>query len=188
LGQGKDYLRKTKEIYIWLLIPVYIMIAFIVILSFVPGLLLAPIGEMLKAGGLSEGALTWVGRAAYSDLGQYNPPVVMGVVIGVAAFIFLLLVFVNRRAQKVKQFNIFYAGEAPSRPELTHYAYNFFAHYQKAVGFLTRPLVTRFWNGASEGLHSIADYGKVFYTGNGQSYLFFIVGFVVAFYFITMGG
>jgi formate hydrogenlyase subunit 3/multisubunit Na+/H+ antiporter MnhD subunit len=187
LGQLKDKHRHVKEISIWFLIPTYIMLAGIMILSMLPNTLLEPLGNMLKTA-FPDGALVWKGSAASSAYGYFNAQVIMYVVGAVFATIFLWLFLANRKAQKVKQFNIFYSGEAPSRPELTHFGYNFFAHYKKAVGFMAMPLITKFWNGVGQGLHALADYGRIFHNGNGQSYLYHIVGFVVVFYLLTMGG
>jgi formate hydrogenlyase subunit 3/multisubunit Na+/H+ antiporter MnhD subunit len=187
LGQLKDRHRKVKEISIWLLIPTYLMLAIIMGLSFLPNTLLVPLGNMLKVN-FPEGALVWKNTVAYTQYGYFAPKIIMYVTGAVFAVVFVFLYITNRKAQKVKQFNIFYSGEAPSKPELTHVGYNFFAHYNKAVGFMAMPLVTRFWKSVGEGIHAVADYGRVFYNGNGQSYLYHIVGFVVVFYLITMGG
>ena len=93
----------------------------------------------------------------------------------------------NHNAQKVKQFNIVFAAERPHRPETTHFAWNFFAPYRKAFGFLLLPLVTRFWEAQINMLHSVADVGRRFYTGNGQTYAFHFLAFVAAVYLILVG-
>jgi hypothetical protein len=98
------------------------------------------------------------------------------------------LVFLNRNAQKVKQFNIVYSAERPYRPETTHVAWNFFAHYRKALGFLTQPFVTRFWQTLADTLHSLADVVRRLYSGNGQTYALHFLAFVVVVYLISMGG
>ncbi|MBU1241190.1 NADH-quinone oxidoreductase subunit F, partial [Myxococcota bacterium] len=187
LGQLKDKNRRVKEVYPWLLIPAYAMLIGVMVLSMFPNTLLGPLGRMLSTA-FPKGALHWDGYTASTAYGTFNMPIIMAVIGSTFAVVFLWLLLANRRAVKVKQFNIFYSGEAPSRPELTHFGYNFFAHYKKAVGFMAVPLVTRFWDQVSEGLHALAGYGRAIYTGNAQSYLFHIVGFVVAIYLITMGG
>ncbi|MBN2628411.1 MAG: hypothetical protein JXA95_17225, partial [Spirochaetales bacterium] len=99
------------------------------------------------------------------------------------------LFFTNRkRAQKVEQFNIVYAAERPARPETTHFAYNFFAPYRRAVGTLEYPYVTNFWNGTSNILHGTGGFFRRVYTGNGQTYLLQMVVFTVVTYLLTKGG
>ena len=94
----------------------------------------------------------------------------------------------NRKAKKVKQFNIVYAAERPERPETSHYSYNFFAHYRRAIGFLAEPLITNFWNRVAEGFHAVADKFRRIYNGNGQAYLAHIVAFIVLIYLLAFGG
>ena len=68
-----------------------------------------------------------------SDYGYWNGSMVMYVFIGLFALYFVILWLTNRNNQRIKQFNIVYAAERPARPETTHFAYNMFAHYRKAV-------------------------------------------------------
>jgi len=107
---------------------------------------------------------------------------IMAVVAGVwmVPLILLLLISTTLKIQKVEQFNIVYAAERPHRPEDTHYAYNFFAHYDRAIGFLVKPRATAFWNTAIEWSHTLGSSLRVFYNGNGQTYALFILMFFVA--------
>jgi len=110
------------------------------------------------------------------------------IVVGVIfATLFAWLVFVNRKAQKVKQFNIAFAGERPYRPETTHFGWNFFAPYRKALGFMTEPVVERFWSSIIDVLHAGADLLRRFYTGNGQTYAIQLLAFVVVVYLLSSG-
>ena len=103
----------------------------------------------------------------------------MYVISGIFVILTILFLLLRKQTQKVKQFNIFYSGEAPSRPELSHFSYNFFAHYRKAVGALALPLVSGFWDRVTEIIHAVSDFIRRIYTGNGQTYLFHIVLYVV---------
>ncbi len=86
----------------------------------------------------------------------------------------------------MKQFNIVFAAERPYRPETTHFAWNFFAPYRKALGFLMQPFVIRFWETITDLLHTIADLSRRFYTGNGQTYAIQLLAFVVIVYLFKM--
>ncbi|MCU7800034.1 MAG: hypothetical protein KZQ70_07785 [gamma proteobacterium symbiont of Lucinoma myriamae] len=68
----------------------------------------------------------------------------------------------------------------------TLFAWNFFAPYRKALGFLIQPFVTRFWESVTEFLHTVADLGRRFYTGNGQTYAIQLLAFVVIVYLFKM--
>jgi hypothetical protein len=110
------------------------------------------------------------------------------IVIGVIfVTLFAWLLFVNRKAQKVKQFNIVYSAERPFRPETTHFAWNFFAPYRKALGILTAPLFERFWGGITDLLLSSSEVMRRYYTGNGQTYVIQLLAFVVIVYLLKIG-
>ena len=188
LGQLKDEHRKIGEINIWFLIPVYMLVAYIMVVSFFPGTLLGPIGDKLMVL-FPENPIIWDGFMASSEIGYFNGTLIMYVFMGLFILNFLLLFFVNRRRAKgVKQFNIVYAAERPERPETTHFAYNFFAPYRRAVGFLEYPFTTKFWTSLGDLIHAFSGFGRRVFTGNGQTYLLQIVVFVVITYLLIKGG
>lgn len=194
LGQLKDHLRKVKEASFWILLPQYIIIAFIMVVSTIPGILLERIGIMLNTvfpiGGLTwvESALPFGARTAISQYGYWNGTYVMLITMGIFAIVFLIQYLIQRGNRRVGQFNIVYSAERPSTPETTHHAYNFYAHYEKAVGFLVRPLATRFWDWVADLFHDISDKIRQIYNGNGQTYLIHILlFFLICFYFIYGG-
>lgn len=189
LGQLKDNLRRVKEINVWFLIPVYILIAAIFYLSLTPAALLRPIGTAMTQY-FPDGALVWDGNLATTAIGYFDGEVIMYVISGIFALVllFFVLITLRKNMQPVKQFNIFYAGEQPSRPELAHVSYNFFAHYRRAIGFLMVPLVERFWRWTGESLHGFAEFVRRVYNGNGQSYAFHLVLYFVVVFLIQAGG
>ena len=186
LGQMKDEMRRIKEAPFWIILPQMIYVAFLVGFALVPGLALRRVDAWISQF-YPQDALVWEGLNITSNYGYWQPVNIM-IVIGVMfAILFAWLVFMNRKAQKVKQFNIVYAAERPFRPETTHVAYNFFAHYYRAMGWLTKPYVTRFWSGQVDLLHSVSDVGRRFYNGNGQVYAIHLLAFVVIVYLLQTG-
>jgi hypothetical protein len=159
----------------------------ILFISTVPNVALKPVGTFLTRY-FPEHALVWDGPMARSLYGYWNGYMIMLVTGVVFAAVFFWLFFINRKAVKIKQFNIVFAGERPSRPELTHFAYNFFAPYQKALGFLVAPVSTDFWNRLSEGTHAIAGFIARLFSGNGQSYVIHQILFAVLVFFLVLGG
>jgi formate hydrogenlyase subunit 3/multisubunit Na+/H+ antiporter MnhD subunit len=187
LGQRKLEHKDLREAPAILLAPQVLMLVVILVLSAYPKLLLDPLSAAVAP--YVAGELVWDGLALQSHLGYWNAPMIMIIVGGVWAIplIFLLLVSLTIRIQPVKQFNIVYAAERPHRPEDTHFAYRFFAHYERAIGFLVKPRATAFWSAVSEWTHTLAASMRVLYTGNGQTYALFILVFFVALYFANGG-
>ena len=186
LGQLKDENRRVREAPFWIILPQMIYTAFLLAFAVVPGLALRRVDGYLSTI-FPEHGLRWDGLTIYSDFGYWSPVSIMLVTGGIFAVVFLLLLALNHRAQKVKQFNIVFAGERPFRPETTHFAWNFFAPYRKALGFLLAPLVTTFWGGVTGTLGGVADFARRFYSGDGQHYALHVLAYVLALYLIGGG-
>ncbi|VFM94860.1 MAG: Formate hydrogenlyase subunit 3/Multisubunit Na+/H+ antiporter, MnhD subunit [Candidatus Kentron sp. G] len=186
LGQLKDEHRRLKEAPFWLVLPQMIYAGLLIAFAVVPGIALRRVDVYLDQF-FPQNGLSWEGFTITSNFGYWDPVAVM-IIIGVI-FLSLLawLMFVDRKAQRVGQFNIVFSAERPHRPETTHFAWNFFAPYRRALGFLTEPLVTRFWERSTELLHTTAEFSRRFYTGNGQTYAFHFVAFVVVVYLVGIG-
>jgi NADH:ubiquinone oxidoreductase subunit 5 (subunit L)/multisubunit Na+/H+ antiporter MnhA subunit len=187
LGQRKLEHRDLREAPAILLAPQVILLVGIMVLSAYPKLLLDPVSAAIAP--YIPGALVWDGLALQSHLGYWNATMIMIIVGAVWAvpLVLLLLISLTLKIQPVKQFNIVYAAERPHRPEDTHYAYRFFAHYERAIGFLVKPRATAFWSAVSEWSHTLAASMRIFYTGNAQTYAFFILVYFVALYFANGG-
>jgi formate hydrogenlyase subunit 3/multisubunit Na+/H+ antiporter MnhD subunit len=186
LGQLKDDLRQIKEAPFWIILPQMIFVAILMVVAVAPGLVLRRVDAYITQF-FPNGGLNWDGLTITSQYGWWNPVAIMIIVGVIFMTLFAWLLFVNRRAQKVKQFNIVFSAERPYRPETTHHAWNFFAPYRKALGFLTAPLVTLFWAGVTDVLHAGADFTRRLYTGNGQTYAFHFILFVLAVWVLAMG-
>ena len=187
LGQRKSAHKDLREAPAILLAPQIALLAGIMVLSAYPKLLLDPLSAAVAA--YVPGTLVWDGLALQSHLGYWNAPLTM-IIIGVVwavPLVILLLMSLTMKIQPVKQFNIVYAAERPDRPEDTHFAFRFFAHYERAIGFLVQPRATAFWSSISEWSHTLAASMRVLYTGNGQTYAFFILLYFVALYFANGG-
>ena len=187
LGQLKDEHREVKEAPFWILVPQYMIIGVLLYFSAIPNSLLKPIGKIISPY-FPTGGLEWTGQHAVSTYGYWNGLVIFYIVIAIFVTVLVWLIINNRKAQKVKQFNIVFAAERPFKPETSHYAYNFYAHYRKAIGILVEPKITGWWEGVAEWAHAMGDKFRKIYNGNGQSYLIHIMAFIVIIYLISFGG
>ena len=187
LGQLKDEHRRIKEAPFWIILPQMIFVALLMVFAVVPGIALRHVDHYLNQF-FPEGGLNWTSGAITSNYGYWDPIAIMIIVGVIFMTLFMWLLFVNRRAQKVKQFNIVFSAERPYRPETTHFAWNFFAPYRKALGFLVQPFVTRFWGAVTDTLHTGADLARRLYNGNGQTYGLHMLAFVSIVYWIYFVG
>jgi len=187
LGQRKLEHRKIREAPAILLAPQVVMIACIMVISAYPKLLLDPLSAAIDP--WIANTLVWDGLAMQSHYGYWNAPMIMAIVGGVwmVPLLLLLLFSMSMKVQKVEQFNIVYAAERPRRPEETHFAYNFFAHYDRAIGFVVKPRATAFWNAVIEWSHSLGASLRIFYNGNGQTYALFVIMYFVGLFLLNGG-
>jgi formate hydrogenlyase subunit 3/multisubunit Na+/H+ antiporter MnhD subunit len=186
LGQLKDEHRRVREAPFWLVAPQMIYVVCLLAFALVPGLALRHVDAYISQF-LPQGALSWEGLTITSEFGYWSPVSIMLVIGVIFSLVFALLLFVNRRAQKVKQFNIVFAAERPYRPETTHFAWNFYAPYRKALGILAWPVFERFWGVIADLLHTLADLLRRLYNGNGQVYAIHLLAFVVIVYLLKIG-
>ena len=186
LGQLKDEHRRLKEPPFWIVVPQMIFIAFLMGFAIFPGLALRRVDTYL-ADLFPNHGLSWSGLTITSEFGYWNPVAIMIVTMVIFGTLLAWLMFINRKAQRVKQFNIVFSAERPFRPETTHFAWNFFAPYRKALGFLMQPFVTQFWDFISRILHTVSDVVRRVYTGDGQHYAVHYLGFVVVIYMFWVG-
>lgn len=186
LGQLKDELRRVKEAPFWVVLPQMIYVGLLMAFAIFPGIALRRVDTYLNQF-FPTGGLGWAGNDITSAYGNWNPVAIMVIIAVIFCTLFAWLLFVDRKAQKVKQFNIVFSTERPFRPETTHYAWNFFAPYRKALGFLVQPLATLFWSALTDVLHTSADIARRLYNGNGQSYAFHFLAFVLIASLFRMG-
>jgi len=182
LGQRKRDHADVKEAPLALLIPQVSLMLIIMAFSMFPSLLIQPISDAVAP--YIASTFVWDGNQLITQNGYWNGFLVMNIVgvLFMVPMIFLWLVSRTVKVQKVKQFNIVFAAEKPFTPATTHYAYNFYNFYDKALGFLMKPDATGFWNGVAEWGHTIGASLRRVYTGNGQTYAALILFYIGVLY------
>jgi NADH:ubiquinone oxidoreductase subunit 5 (subunit L)/multisubunit Na+/H+ antiporter MnhA subunit len=186
LGQIKAEHREIKEASVWLIIPQFALMALLMVFSTFPHLFVEPMAKITAAWFPQNMAIDANGTIT-NTIGYWNGSWVMYVTMGVFAAPLLWLFIVMNKPQKVKQFNIVFAAERPDRPETTHYAYNFFAPYRKALGFLAGPTIETAWKGVASLTMNLSSSFRRIYTGNGQTYMIHIILFLTLSYFVMRG-
>ena len=84
-------------------------------------------------------------------------------------------------------YNLVFIVATVERVHAYFFAYKFFAHYDRAIGFTVRPRATAFWNTVVEWSHSVGASLRVFYNGNGQTYALFVIMYFVGMFLINGG-
>lgn len=163
-GRRKPKHRDLKEAPIALLIPQYLLVAGILVMSFFPKLLIEPVSQAIDPQFAST--LVWQGMSLEMIYGYWNPfPVMMFAVI-VSAILFGLF-WLARNAGWLRY--------GAKRAGLYRFFTGIFAT-------LTPPVATAFWGGFTGATTSLAQKARKLYTGNAHAYNLYILYYFIAVY------
>jgi hypothetical protein len=105
--------------------------------------------------------------------GYWNPVPVMSAAVAVSAVLFGLLWLLRRKSGE--------AANGQSR------ILGFYAFYKSAFASLTPALSNSFWDAVAAGATGLAETTRRIYTGNSQTYTFYVLSYFVVLY-ATCGG
>jgi formate hydrogenlyase subunit 3/multisubunit Na+/H+ antiporter MnhD subunit len=165
----KAWHHSVTEAPILLLIPQYLLVAGILMMSFFPKLLIEPISQAIDPQFAST--LVWQGMSLEMIYGYWNPLPVMAFAVIVSAIVFGLFWLIRRAGW-------FSSGATPVG--LHHFFVTVFAA-------LTPPFATAFWGSVTAAIKSLAQRSRMLYTGNGQTYSLYILYYFLVLY-ISGGG
>jgi formate hydrogenlyase subunit 3/multisubunit Na+/H+ antiporter MnhD subunit len=167
-GPRKAKQRDLTEAPLALLIPQYLLVAGILVMSFFPKLLIEPVSQAIDPQFAST--LVWQGMSLEMIYGYWNPfPVMMFAVI--VSVILFGLFWLLRNASWL---------DGTARAGL----YRFF---MAVFAALTPPVATAFWDGLSGATTSLAQRVRTIYTGNAQTYNLYILYYFIVLY-VACGG
>lgn len=144
-----------------LLLPQFVLVAGIVVLSFFPKLLMDPVSAAIDPHFAST--LVWQGMSLEAIYDYWNPLPAMGAAVALAAaalVLFWLLYKVGRRRSDPIGVGGFYRFYKPTW-----------------VAFAS-PVANAFWNGVSQLIVGAAELVRRIYTGNGQTYALYVLYYI----------
>ena len=172
LGPRKAAHDHVVEAPLALLIPQYLLIVGILLMSFFPKLLIGPISDAIDPDFAST--LVWEGMSLEMIYGYWNPVPTMAIAVAVSAVLFLAF-WLLRRSDSIRS-----AGTRATAWSDT--IASFYAFYKAVFATLTPPLACAFWDGLSAGTMTLADRTRKIYTGDGQPYGLYILYFFIVLY------
>lgn len=153
--------RAASEAPFALLVPQYLLIGGILVMSFFPKLLIEPISSAIDP--YFASTLRWEGMSLEMIYGYWNPIPVMIFAVAVAAVLFLAV----RILQPLEG--------------------GYYAFCQRACAMLAPPFATACWGGLSSLTMVCAGQARRLYTGNGQTYSLYVVYYFLALCIISVG-
>ncbi|MGH6761994.1 MAG: complex I subunit 5 family protein [Phyllobacterium sp.] len=161
----------SGEAPVLLLVPQFVLIVGIIILSFYPKLLMDPVSQVIDP--YFASTLVWEGMSLETIYGYWNPVPVMLGSVAIALFLFAAIWFYYQWQPELKP-----SPAGGSRAEI----YDF---YRPGLGGVLTPIAIMFWDGFSTVIDGAAELIRKIYTGNGQSYALYILYYFIALYLIN---
>jgi formate hydrogenlyase subunit 3/multisubunit Na+/H+ antiporter MnhD subunit len=172
LGPRKAALDGLADAPITLLIPQILLIAGILVMSFFPKLLIAPISEAIDPQFAST--LVWQGMSLEMIYGYWNPVPVMAFAVSVSTILFGLFWLLHRSGWRA------IANVESSGARL-------YETFKAVFTTLTPPWAGAVWGGLAAASTTSAERIRMLYTGNGQTYNLYIMYYFLVLY-IAGGG
>jgi len=153
-----------------LLLPQYLLLTGILVMSLFPKLLIEPISRAIDP--QFSSTLVWQGMSLEMIYGYWNPLPVMAFALAAAAILFGLFWLLHLTGWST----------ARRRP-----AAGFYDTCRRLTGILTPPYAIAFWTGLAAAIAALAGRTRLLYSGNGQTYNLYLLCYFLALY-LAAGG
>ncbi len=173
LGQLKPEHQDIKEVPFLMQIPMYIMMALMLLFGVLPGIqmrIINQIGQYLNIETVQSTLYTISG--AY---GAWNSLVIFNVFVG--GFVLALVIFILAKKSKlVGLMDTYTAGEYMDDPEAYHYAYNYYRPFDRVFDSFAANSLTKAYDTFAGNVVKLGHVMRnSFVTGNGQTYAFYMI-------------
>ena len=164
LGANSVEHDRIAEAPMALLVPQYLLVSGILVMSFFPKLLIEPFSRAIDPQFAST--LVWEGMSLEMIYGYWNPLPVMAFALAAAAVLLGLFWLLHLTGwSKVR-------GRPPG---------GFYDTCGRLTAILTPPCAIAFWAGLAEAISALAGRTRLLYSGNGQTYNLYLL-----YYFLTL--
>jgi formate hydrogenlyase subunit 3/multisubunit Na+/H+ antiporter MnhD subunit len=166
LGPRRAAFERLAEAPMALLVPQYLLVGGILLMSFFPKLLIDPVSEAIDPQFAST--LVWQGMSLEMIYGYWNPVPTMAFAAAASAILFGILWMLWRAGIHLK---ISKASRA-----------SFSGFYKPLFTVLAPPWANAFWDRIFSGTEAVAERARMLYTGNGQVYNLYILYYFLVLY------
>src|SRR6056297_1756766 len=173
LGQLKPEHKDIKEVPFLMQVPMYIMMALMLLFGVLPGIqmrIINQIGQYLNIETVQSTLYTISG--AY---GAWNSLIIFNVFVGGFILAFLIFIFV-KKSKLVGLMDTYTAGEYMDDPESYHYAYKYYRPFDRVFDSFAANSLTKAYDTFAGNIVKLGQvFSKSFVTGNGQTYAFYMI-------------
>jgi len=179
LGQEEEATKDVKEAPITMLIPMVILALLAMVTGSYPGLVFKPAAAAMEAIGFTD--VTWQMSSLTNIWGNTTSLQLISMMIfAVFIIVFLYLSLKGRKnTRQVGTKEISTSGELPKPWENFSYQQDYFKPFERAAAPLYSVKMNKIWKDFGNNLEVFFGFFRKIYTGNGQTYAFFVIVFLV---------
>jgi formate hydrogenlyase subunit 3/multisubunit Na+/H+ antiporter MnhD subunit len=167
---------RAKATSLALLLPCYLLIAGIIVMSLFPKLLIEPVSVAIDP--YFASTLVWQGMSLEMIYGYWNPTPVMTGAVATAAILFAVFWWLQRSGAIAH-------ASVPSGVTTSRIAV--YSFYERIFATLTPPIAVASWDTLGSVTLSFAARARLIYTGNAQTYCLCVLYYFVALYAMSGG-
>ena len=179
LGQPKEEFNDVKEANILMVLPMLLIAGFLIVLGTFPGLIFKPITSAMSTLGFEH--VDWWKMSVLTNAwhGQAWLKYMNFTFVAVFVFFFIILTWVNhKRTRRVGPKDIVTAGEPIREGDNFHFSEFFYQPFWRVVSPVMKYRIESFYNRIASGIEEFFQYFRRIYSGNGQTYAFYVVIFL----------
>ncbi len=179
LGQEEEDTKDVKEAPFTMIFPMVILAVVSIVVGSYPGLIFKPAAAAMEAIGFQD--VSWSMSSLTNIWGNTTDLTSIGMLIGavfVIVFLFLTLKG-KKKTRNVGTKEISTSGELPKPWENLTFQQDFFKPFERAAAPLYKVSMNEIWKNLGENLEAFFGFMRKLYTGNGQTYAFFVMVFLV---------
>jgi len=179
LGQEEEDTKHVKEAPVTMLIPMVLLAVFSIIVGSYPGIIFEPAAKAMQVIGFEN--VTWQMSSLTNIWGDTtNLFLISMLIFAVFILIFLYLTLKGLKGTRyVDTKEISTSGELPKAWENMTYQQDFFKPFERAAAPLYKVKMNKIWKNLGENLEAFFGFLRKLYTGNGQTYAFYVVVFLM---------
>ena len=182
LGQEEPEWAHVKEAPMTMTIPMLLLALGTFVLGTWPQLLFGTIDSAMQYIGYdaTNGRL-WTDSVLFSQWGDVvTLQPILYAILAVFIFFGLFLYFKGGKGTRyVSTKDISTSGEIPKEWENLTFKVNFMQPFERAVEPFLKRQIDKYYTAFGNGLEALFDFSRRFYTGNGQTYAFYAILFLV---------
>jgi NADH-quinone oxidoreductase subunit M len=182
LGQEEPEWAHVKEAPAAMIVPMLLLALGTFVLGTWPQLLFKPIDAAMQYAGYDAmGGKLWADSVLFSQWGDVVmlQPVLYAILAVFVFFAIFLWYKGSKNTRYVSTKDISTSGEIPKEWENLTFKVNFMQPFERAIEPFLKRQIDKYYTAFGKGMEALFDFMRRVYTGNGQTYAFYAILFLV---------